>query len=195
MKIVYILAASAILVISGCDGKAKPDAQAAPPDAKLEALPGTTYSAPDTFKTALGKVFDGYEGIQIALAQDDLPKAKKSFSTMHAVLHIMPKEGLDSAASAYWDTTDARIMAILHPMASADSLEAARAYFMDFSVVLSEAIGKFGLAGTGPIYHFHCPMARDNQGADWLQKDSVPANPYFGSAMPRCGDLVRVLKG
>ena len=34
---------------------------------------------------------------------------------------------------------------------------------------------------------FHCPMAHDSQGADWLQLAVETANPYFGAAMLRCG--------
>lgn len=196
MKIMFSLLAATALLASACKEKAKPEAQAAPPPAAGKEVRLTpAFSAPDTFKSALGKVFDGYTGIQSALAQDDWAKAKEAFAAMHAVLHMMPKAGLDSAALAYWDSTDARIMAILHPMASADSLGAARAHFMDFSLVLSEAIEKFGVAGERSIYRFHCPMARENLGADWLQKDSLLANPYFGKSMPKCGELVRVLKG
>ena len=110
---------------------------------------------------------------------------------MHAVLHMMPKEGLDSSATADWDTTDAKIMAVLHPMAIAETLEATRVHFMDFSQILITAVKKYGLAGEAPVYQFHCPMARNNQGADWLQTDSILANPYFGKAMPGCGSLVK----
>jgi Cu(I)/Ag(I) efflux system membrane fusion protein len=38
----------------------------------------------------------------------------------------------------------------------------------------------------------HCPMALDNQGADWLQKDPELRNPYFGSMMLRCGSTQNV---
>lgn len=114
---------------------------------------------------------------------------------MHARLHMMPKEGLNPSTKAYWDSTDARIMAVLHPMASAETIEATRAHFMDFSQFMVDAVEKFGIAGVGPVYQFHYPMARNNKGADWLQKDSSPANPYFGKTMPTCGALVRKLKG
>lgn len=139
-------------------------------------------------------MFEGYTRIQAALAEDDLEKAKVAFSSMHAVLHMMPKEGLDSSTKADWDSTDAQIMAVLPPMASAGTLEAVRIHFMDFSQILAEAIEKFGIVGESPIYQFHCPMAKDNKGADWLQKDSGLANPYFGKSMLTCGELVRKLK-
>jgi Cu(I)/Ag(I) efflux system membrane fusion protein len=32
-------------------------------------------------------------------------------------------------------------------------------------------------------------MAFDNQGAFWLQPDADTRNPFFGSVMPKCGEL------
>lgn len=191
------------LLASACKEKATPETRSAPQESNKEVPPQEpnkevtlkpTIAVPDTFKVALGKVFDGYIRIQSALALDDLPKAKEEFSSMHAKLHVIPKKGLDSAAKAEWDSTDARFMAALHPMGSAETLEAFRENFPDFTIVLTEAIEKFGIAGNESIYQFHCPMAENGQGADWLQKDSVMANPYYGSSMLKCGELVRILR-
>jgi Cu(I)/Ag(I) efflux system membrane fusion protein len=37
-------------------------------------------------------------------------------------------------------------------------------------------------------------MAFDNKGADWLQADTKVANPYFGDAMLRCGEVRRTIE-
>jgi hypothetical protein len=193
MKAFYSLMAGAALTLSACKDKAGPEMQAKAPEQKLEAatIPTPKYLVPDTFKVALGKVFEGYARIQSALAQDDLAKSKEAFSRMHALLHMMPKEGLDAPAKAQWDSTDVKIMDVLHPMATAATLDSTRAYFMAFSGILIEAIREYGIATDAPIYQFHCPMAKGNQGADWLQSDSALANPYFGKAMATCGKLVK----
>ena len=39
-------------------------------------------------------------------------------------------------------------------------------------------------------FKMHCPMAFDNQGAFWLQKNQVVRNPYFGESMLTCKDSV-----
>jgi Cu(I)/Ag(I) efflux system membrane fusion protein len=36
-------------------------------------------------------------------------------------------------------------------------------------------------------------MAFNNRGADWLQNQTGVENPYFGSAMFRCGDQVEII--
>ncbi len=199
MKKLSILMAGASLWMIACNEKSRPQSppaiQAPPAQAAPAAARQPHVAVPDTFKTALGEVYEGYTRIQTALAQDDLAKAKEALDAMHAVLHMMPKEGLEPAAKAYWDSADARIMEALHPMASAGSIGEVRAHFMAFSEVMVEAIGRFGITGEGPVYQFHCPMANDNQGADWLQKGDEPANPYFGKSMPKCGTRVRAWKG
>lgn len=200
MRATPFLFAGCLLALIACKEKASPETGAVgKPETAAEKTPpaglAPELAVPDTFQAALGKVYEGYTLIQTALAQDDLAQAKAAFSSMHAVLHMMPKDGMDAAAMARWDSTDARIMAVLHPMASAESIDSVRAHFMDFSAIMVEAIQTFGLGGDAPVYQFHCPMADNNQGADWLQKDKQLQNPYFGKAMPACGNLVKTIKG
>lgn len=194
-----LLAGATALLFAACKENAAPKSQASAPEAKRDTTPVVAtqppIAMPDTFKIALGKVYEGYTLIQAALAQDDLPKAKEALSSMHAILHMMPKDGLDATAKAYWDSTEADIMAALHPMSAAESIDSVRIHFMDFSLTLAGVVEKIGLSGDSPVYRFHCPMANDNRGADWLQKDREIQNPYFGKSMLTCGNLVRPLKG
>ncbi len=130
MKRMQTLLAASVLAFAACKEKAAPEGKAADPanqsaNQSQVAAPKPAFAAPDTFKTALGRLYEGYLGMQSALAQDDFEKAKSAFSSMHGLLHTMPKDSLD--------------------------------------------------------------------GADWLQKDSTVANPYFGAAMPKCGERVRAL--
>lgn len=199
MKIIPILIGGTALWLAACgekpDSGAKSEAPASSSKSAAPAKPDPAFAAPDTFKSALGKVFEGYVGMQGSLAQDDQTQAKEVFNSMHAVLHMMPTDGLTPDAKAYWDSADAKIMEALHPLASAETLDSARVHFADFSAVMADLIARFGIAGDQPIYQFHCPMARENQGSDWLQKDKEAANPYFGKSMLKCGNIVRTLNG
>lgn len=51
-------------------------------------------------------------------------------------------------------------------------------------------LAELGLLGDG-WYEAHCPMARDGEGASWLQPSAELQNPYFGQMMLRCGDVLR----
>lgn len=39
------------------------------------------------------------------------------------------------------------------------------------------------------VFYQYCPMAFDNSGAYWLSDSREVRNPYFGSKMPKCGEL------
>ena len=189
MNPLKMMLAGAALLFSACNEKPAPQSQ--PDSLSKREVAKPAFSVPDTFKVALGNVFEGYTRIQSALAQDDLARAQAAFSSMHALLHMMPKEGLDSSAIAYWSRTDSEIMDVLHPLETAVTLETTRMQFSEFSRILVDAIDTIGISGQHPVYQFHCPMARENKGADWLQMDTTLANPYFGQSMLTCGSLVR----
>jgi Cu(I)/Ag(I) efflux system membrane fusion protein len=56
------------------------------------------------------------------------------------------------------------------------------------------ALKKEPAALEGAVIRMHCPMAANNRGADWLQSAEELRNPYFGSAMLTCGEIVERLK-
>ena len=72
-------------------------------------------------------------------------------------------------------------------------LEPSRQAFIELSNSMITVVKTFGTSGTTPIYRFHCPMADNNKGADWLQNTSELENPFFGSSMFKCGELVETL--
>jgi hypothetical protein len=39
------------------------------------------------------------------------------------------------------------------------------------------------------VYHFHCPMAFNNEGATWLSNSTEIKNPYLPKKMPACGEV------
>jgi Cu(I)/Ag(I) efflux system membrane fusion protein len=68
---------------------------------------------------------------------------------------------------------------------SAD-IQTAREAFALLSESMIVATKCYG-AATETVHRFHCPMAFGDRGGDWLQRKDKTENPYFGSAMFRCG--------
>jgi len=54
---------------------------------------------------------------------------------------------------------------------------------------------QFGFGPQHNVYLLHCPMAFNNQGANWLQKDANTRNPYFGTTMLKCADRKELIAG
>ena len=69
----------------------------------------------------------------------------------------------------------------------------ARQEFVAISNSTIKMVDFFGSTGNQPIILFHCPMAFNNKGADWLQNKEGTENPYYGSQMFSCGDQVKII--
>jgi Cu(I)/Ag(I) efflux system membrane fusion protein len=71
-------------------------------------------------------------------------------------------------------------------------LESIRFNFMRFSeemIHLSSAVN-----WNKKLVVQYCPMANQNNGAEWLSRSSEIRNPYYGDAMLVCGEVVRKMK-
>ena len=44
------------------------------------------------------------------------------------------------------------------------------------------------------VYYQYCPMFNDGKGANWLSKENVIKNPYYGSSMLSCGKTTETIK-
>lgn len=152
------------------------------------------FVASDSFKVGLGNVYNGYLKVESALAKDDFILAKEEFQSMHGILHMLQSDGLDTLGKVYWDSLDGAFMQVLHPMAASENISVMRDHLIDFTPLVVNAIEKFGAITSEKVFVFHCPMARNNKGADWMQSDTTKLNPYFGKAMPNCGEYRRELR-
>lgn len=153
-----------------------------------DASEGSVMDMPVQAESALAAVFTGYLSLQSQLADDAAQSA-----------HMSLKALLDLVVAAAGDATlpDATTMR-LHKMHSAllkvgekSDIELDRAVFR----TLSEHILAIEQTAGNPLAQLlsvvHCPMAFEDEGADWLQAQGQVANPYFGASMLRCGAVTR----
>jgi len=67
-------------------------------------------------------------------------------------------------------------------------------HFEQFSDSLIQAVRAFGTGSVAPVYRAMCPMVKGREGF-WLQANQEVTNPYHGSRMFSCGDIVETLVG
>lgn len=72
-------------------------------------------------------------------------------------------------------------------------IEALRQLFVRFSELVLQWVRQTKLQQQ-TLYVQYCPMANNDKGAYWLSNTQVIENPYFGSAMLRCGTVEDILK-
>ena len=76
----------------------------------------------------------------------------------------------------------------LDAMIAGADLEKTRMAFSGVSNRMAEVIDKYGLDAGDGLYLEYCPMAD----AYWISSENEIRNPYYGSGMLKCGEVVRV---
>ncbi|MBI1320224.1 MAG: efflux RND transporter periplasmic adaptor subunit [Candidatus Hydrogenedens sp.] len=137
---------------------------------------------------ALQPVYEAYLGLQEALANDDETGARQRAMQLRDAL---------TAANDLPDDWQAHQKALLSSLdaASVDkaSLDEIRDMFLRVSESMVLVARQVGLPSSGSLRIAHCPMANNDEGADWLQRDSEIRNPYYGSSMLGCGYIAETL--
>ena len=145
--------------------------------------------APSGFIEQLGAVFGRYLQTQEALAADDLGTAREAAAALVRELAGVDMAALDGQAHTAWMKSRDDLRAASGRLRNGRDLETARQAFEALSRVSIRTAKLFGTSPEGELHVVHCPMAFENTGADWLQREPTVANPYFGAAMLRCGEV------
>jgi len=158
--------------------------------------PGESFQAGPCFGEGLAEVLDAYYRLQGALAADDDSAARAAARGVAATLESLdcPTGDLPAAASQNWVRLTSAMVKGTAKTITAEGIGQRRVAFESLSDNLWDALAKFGHGPEGTVRRFHCPMAFDNKGANWIQASETTANPYYGAAMLRCGSQEEVLK-
>jgi hypothetical protein len=120
-----------------------------------------------------------YYLIQKSLASDSVA----GISTPTAQLADISRRAATSATAAKTQLTN---LANSAAKLQVTDLKSARNGFGDLSDALVAYL-QATQAKRNPPYQFYCPMVKKN----WLQPDREIRNPYYGSAMLKCGELIQ----
>ncbi|MFH1744236.1 MAG: efflux RND transporter periplasmic adaptor subunit [bacterium] len=143
-----------------------------------------------TSKDQVNTVMSAYFDIQRALGQDDLNKSQSGAKNLVVALEAVDMSLLKDSAHEIWMKELKDLKKSAQDIPTAENIGKMREHFALLSESLITTAKRFNTGGMQPILRFHCPMAFDGRGADWLQNQSETENPYFGQAMFRCGEQV-----
>ena len=144
-------------------------------------------------KAALQKIFDSYFKLKDALVSTEVNEAKKHVLDMKNDISKTDMSLFKGQHHDVWMNLSESIAETLAVMSSASAIEEMRNHFRNLSDQMIAMAESFG-STNGIMYVQHCPMANDNKGADWLSKEREIRNPYFGSAMLTCGEVINEIK-
>jgi Cu(I)/Ag(I) efflux system membrane fusion protein len=146
-------------------------------------------------RQVLTPVYDAYFEVQMALAKDDLAAARESARDIADAVKNVDMKVFSPAGHDRWMEQSKELSKQAGGIAKADDIKTARGAFFYLSKVTIALHEGVGHAGNQPYNLTHCPMARDGDGAFWLQTADIVWNPYYGESMQRCGSIKETLEG
>jgi Cu(I)/Ag(I) efflux system membrane fusion protein len=145
------------------------------------------FHVPAAFHEQLRTVLDGYLALQAALVGDDDAAAAAAAGRTAEALAAVDMSLLGGAAHVVWMEDMTALRDALQAVRTAAGIAGRRDAFVPLSDRLWATLRRFGYQDERTIRLFHCPMANENRGADWIQISETTANPYYGASMLLCG--------
>ena len=140
----------------------------------------------------LKAVYDNYFAMKDALVKTDAVSAAAKASAMLTALDGVQMGKLNNEEHTVWMKVENNLKTDAKRIKENKDIDDQREYFISLSKTMYELV-KAGKPGETVYYQF-CPMANDGKGANWLSKESVIKNPYYGSQMLSCGKTVETIK-
>jgi hypothetical protein len=119
-----------------------------------------------------------YLKLSAALSRSDLKQASRHTEKLAGQVLTSAHSGLFSSAEA---------------MKKASDINQIRQAFSPFSDTLAVLVRTRKIIAAESLYLVHCPMAFQDQGADWIADEPKVINPYFGDEMLHCGKVKATL--
>lgn len=151
-------------------------------------IPDYRLSTPATFQQQLVSLIAPYVQLKDALVKADEAAAASGAQAFISALQQVDMSLVKDSAHLYWMDQLNALNAHGKRISKGNNIENQRKQFGFLSNALIHTIQAFGTQGD-TLYIQHCPMAFDNEGADWLSKEKDILNPYFGDMMLRCGSV------
>lgn len=152
--------------------------QTPPPRPKAASVPAPDAVKAEAFRSLALAVADasaalGHDDFEAYLKQ--LPSLRAAAAAFAAQAVVPPPPAVSGFAAGQPDPADITI---------------AREKFAPFSTSVADLALSSSTASVEPLHAFECPMAPAIGTGRWLQRSGEIRNPFFGSAMPACGEEI-----
>jgi hypothetical protein len=157
-----------------------------------EISPSFTNVDPKT-TSSINTIINNYLQTKKGLVNDDGSEAANGGKEMDETISKVDKSLLTAEQKkVYDDIVDDLKEHAEHIGENASKIEHQREHFSMMSEDVYDLAKAFG-SGI-PLYHIHCSMYNEGKGAMWLSESGQIKNPYYGSKMIKCGDVMEKIK-
>jgi len=140
----------------------------------------------------LKAVFDNYFSVKDALVKTDAGISSAKAAELVKAIKAVEMTKLSTEEHTVWMKVMKELTANAEKIATSKDVAKQRETF----VLLSKNMYELTKASKqeAPVYYLHCPMYNNGKGANWLSKEEVVKNPYYGSKMLTCGSVQETIK-
>jgi hypothetical protein len=146
----------------------------------------TTTEVADS--SQLQAVYNAYFTVKDALIKSDAKLTSAKASDLLAAISAIKMDKLKTDEHNAWMKVVKKLTADAKSISTSSDLKKQRETFKSLSKNTYDLI-KVTKSGE-VVYKQYCPMAD----ADWLSKEKAVKNPYYGSSMLTCGNVVETIK-
>ncbi|MDT0689415.1 efflux RND transporter periplasmic adaptor subunit [Salegentibacter sp. F188] len=159
------------------------------PDINQEVL-NETFTLPEDARSKAAAVVENYLQLKDALVNDDFDSAKESASSLGRKLANIDPNTFSEEARATMEQFKTQLQNRHKAVAAAGDISAMRSNFDEYSEVMINFASTFQPLDQ-KLFVQHCPMADNDNGANWLSLSGEIRNPYYGEAMLTCGEVLK----
>lgn len=162
-------------------------------DEQSDIVPSFVEDTPEIFKAQLDQLIVKYIDLKNALVDTDHMGSSLSADLFTKSLKDIDMTLIKGDAHMFWMEQLNAIESHGSAIINSKDIEDQRNQFDFLSQAMIKSIKAFGTSDK-TYYVQYCPMAKGNQGADWLSTEEQIRNPYFGDKMMKCGSVKLELK-
>jgi len=148
----------------------------------------TELTAIEMADSQLQSVYDAYFTVKDALIKSDSKLTSAKAKDLLTAITAVKMDKLKNNEHTVWMKVVKKLTADAKSISATTDLKKQRESFKSLSKSAYDLIKVS--SPTEPIYKQYCPMAD----ADWLSKEKAVKNPYYGSSMLTCGNVVETIK-
>jgi len=171
---------SGILLCAGCHSQPEP----------VFRSDSVTTSLPEAQNRVAAGIIQDYLALKDALVEVKAASADSSARRLQAGIQQLQAAGNGGLSPHLAIALDSMALqagrVAAHPDKSCESQRICFKYLSDQVIVFIRETGARGIA----LYSQYCPMALNETGGWWLSTSDRVRNPYFGSKMLTCGEVV-----
>lgn len=136
----------------------------------------------------LQAVYDAYFTVKDALIKSDSKLTSTKAAALVTAISAVKMDKLKSDEHTVWMKVMKKLTADAKSISATTDLKKQRETFKSLSKNTYDLIKVS--KSEQVVYKQYCPMAD----ADWLSKEKAVKNPYYGSSMLTCGNVVETIK-